>query len=67
MIYFMMEEKPTCRCQACESIDLIKKGYSGGGKQHYICKHCGPGGLVNASKARHGEAEKGQILNAYFE
>jgi transposase-like protein len=43
-----------------ESTDLIKKGHSGGGKQHYICKHCGPGGLVNASKAWHGEAE--QIL-----
>jgi transposase-like protein len=62
----MIEEKITYRCQACQSIELIKKGHSSSGKQQYPCKSCGRRGVVNP-EARHSEAGKERILNAYFE
>ena len=63
----MIKETILYRCDACESADLIKNGHSGSGKQQYIGKACGCRGIINARKAKHSEAEKEQILNAYFE
>jgi len=63
----MIKETTTYRCQACGGVDLIKNGHSGSGKQQYICKACGRRGVINARKAKHGEAEKERILNARFE
>ena len=63
----MIQEKITYQCNACESTNLIKNGHSKNGKQQYICKNCGSRGLINARKAKHSEAEKEQILRAYFE
>jgi hypothetical protein len=47
-------------------MDLIKNVRSSRGKQQYLFKSCGRRGVVNP-EARHSEAEKEQIIVAYFE
>ena len=65
----MIEEKIVYRCPSCDSERLVKNGKSASsGKQQYICRACGRSGVINPNpREKHSEAEKEQILNAYFE
>jgi transposase-like protein len=62
----MIQEVITHRCPHCRSLDIVKNGHSPKGKQQYRCKACGRSGVLNP-RVPYTEAEKSQIVAAYFE
>jgi len=62
----MIHAKITCHCFHCQSKNIVKNGHNPKGKQQYRCKNCGRGGVLNPT-VPYTEAEKEQIINAYYE
>src|SRR6266850_742521 len=62
----MIQEVITHRCPHCRSLEVVKNGHNPQGKQQYRCKQCGKSGVLNPS-VPYTEAEKAQILAAYYE
>jgi len=53
-------------CRKCGSRNIVKNGHSGSGSPQYKCKACGTYGVL-APRRGYTEAQKEQIINAYYE
>ena len=62
----MIQETVTYQCPHCASPNIVRNGHNAKGKQQYRCRACGKRGVFNP-RVPYTEAEKEQILNAYFE
>ena len=54
------------KCRNCESQNIIKNGHKASGSQQYVCKDCGKRGVLEPKRG-YTEAQKEQILSAYYE
>lgn len=54
------------KCRNCNSQKIIKNGHNASGSQQYLCKDCGKRGVLEAKRG-YTEAQKEQILSAYYE
>ena len=62
----MIQETVTYQCPHCASPNIVRNEHNAKGKQQYRCRACGKRGVFNP-RVPYTEAEKEQILNAYFE
>ncbi len=62
----MIQETITYHCRACGSSHIVKNGHNAQGQQQYWCKDCGKRAVLQP-KPRYTEADKEQIIAAYYE
>ncbi|MEL6821791.1 MAG: transposase [Calditrichota bacterium] len=62
----MIEERIRYKCRKCGSENIVKNGKNRCGSQQYICRDCNASGVL-MPKSRYSEAQKNEILQAYYE
>jgi len=62
----MIEERIRYHCRKCGSENIVKNGKNRCGSQQYICRVCNASGVL-VPKSRYSEAQKNEILQAYYE
>lgn len=62
----MIQETITYQCRACQSTNIVKNGHNAQGQQQYWCKACNKRAVL-VLKVRYTEAQKEQIMAAYYE
>ena len=54
------------KCRSCDSQNIVKNGHNASGSQQYWCKDSGKRGVLEPKRS-YTEAQKEQILSAYYE